>query len=763
MVTRIGTDGPDLFDDGTEDDDLFRGLAGNDVLLATDGNDTLDGGTGRDIAAYQWWAYPDGVFINNSDAARGGVAPFTADKRGYGVDKFIGIEDLNGSIGPDVVHFWYSGAIIQTWMGDDLIVAPPGTAQSPNNILAPGPGQDTIWGSDSGDLLLYRHAETSVEPPPTRGALVDLAAGTATDPWGDQDEFSGIRGVEGSNRDDRLLGSSVSDTILGNWGDDRLAGRDGGDYLSGGNGTDTLDGGDGNDWAFFLEGNHGILAYLDEGWARDAWLSQDTLISIENVEGTDLDDFIRGSEVPNFLSGGRGDDYLHGSGIGDEFEPGPGKDEITGGSGIGDAYTDDEAANVLWYSDEDGAIDVFYDGPGRVREDWRRTPTGEEWSTTDTFYMIDLVIGTDFADRFRGAAGRDWFIGGRGNDTFRGGDGADIVEFFVSEPNGVVVDLSAGTGTDGYGDTDTFFTIEEIRGTGHGDRILGDDLRNTLRGADGNDTLIGGGAADSLDGGAGVDTAVWARSAGQYILTLGSLAVMEKGADGVTDTLEDVELLRFSDGFSFGAKGAIDFRLIEGVRTVSAEDLTTFVEMYIAYFDRAPDSLGLFYWGTRLAQGMGLEEIAASFFVQPESQAIYPDPDDNAALVDAVYRNLLERDPDAGGRSYWIDALERGDVSRPEFMLAIINGAKAATGDPADAKVVEDKGRIGLDYAVINGLNDVGNAEMAMAAYDRDDGQASLAQAEVLIDGFRSAAEAGDAIVVELAGVIDDPFGDPAW
>ena len=290
------------------------------------------------------------------------------------------------------------------------------------------------------------------------------------------------------------------------------------------------------------------------------------------------------------------------------------------------------------------------------------------------------------------------------------------------------------------------------------ERLVGTPVADLLSGEAGDDTLEGGEGADTLDGGAGVDTANWDGQAEDYILSLSTGTVTEK-RDGTVDTLIDVELLQFSDGFEFGAPGAVDLRLIEGVRDVSAEDLTTFVEMYIAYFDRAPDALGLFYWGTRLAEGMGLEEIAASFFVQPESLATFPDVNDNAALVDAAYNNLLERAPDPQGRAYWIDALAQGTVSRPEFMLALINGAKAETGSAADAKVVEDKGRIGLDYAVINGLNDVKNAIDAMQFYDRADPEFSLLMAEGWIDRYRAAAESGgDEIIVELTGVIDDPF-----
>jgi hypothetical protein len=47
-----------------------------------------------------------------------------------------------------------------------------------------------------------------------------------------------------------------------------------------------------------------------------------------------------------------------------------------------------------------------------------------------------------------------------------------------------------------------------------------------------------------------------------------------------------------------------------------------------------------------------------------------------------------------------------------------------------------------------------------MAVYDRDDAVRSLAQAEALIDSYRDAAVTPDSdeIVVELTGVIDDPF-----
>jgi hypothetical protein len=47
--------------------------------------------------------------------------------------------------------------------------------------------------------------------------------------------------------------------------------------------------------------------------------------------------------------------------------------------------------------------------------------------------------------------------------------------------------------------------------------------------------------------------------------------------------------------------------------------------MYVAYFNRAPNAVGLDYWASRLTEGMTLQDIAKSFFAQPETgQRIRP-------------------------------------------------------------------------------------------------------------------------------------------
>jgi Ca2+-binding RTX toxin-like protein len=309
--------------------------------------------------------------------------------------------------------------------------------------------------------------------------------------------------------------------------------------------------------------------------------------------------------------------------------------------------------------------------------------------------------------------------------------------------------------------------VFSLTGTASTDNLVNAGA-NVIFGLGGDDVISGGKQGGFIFGGAGTDTALFDGIAANHRIqlvdgeTVKIVVADKRPGEGGTDTLTSVERLQFTDGFSFDAEGRefVDTTLLAGVLDITPEELTRFVEMYIAYFDRAPDAMGIYYWGSRLADGMLIEEIANSFYVQPESRAIYTDPDHNAALVDAVYRNLLERESEQVGRDYWINALEQGDVSRGEAVLAIINGAKAESGSVEDAKVIEDKGKIGLSYAAINGLTDVNNAKTAMAAYERGDAEASLAEAERLIDAFRDAAEnpSSNELIVELVGFVDDPF-----
>jgi hypothetical protein len=90
--------------------------------------------------------------------------------------------------------------------------------------------------------------------------------------------------------------------------------------------------------------------------------------------------------------------------------------------------------------------------------------------------------------------------------------------------------------------------------------------------------------------------------------------------------------------------------------------------LYFAYFGRRPDHGGLRYWWSRLHGGTAALGAISQFFAESsEFQAAYGSLDDEQ-FVRRVYRNVLDRDPDASGLEFWTGQLERGDRNRGQVM-----------------------------------------------------------------------------------------------
>ncbi len=182
--------------------------AGNDVVIAGRGRDTLDGGKGDDSL----------LGGGGADTLTGGEGDDTLGG-GDGSDLVLGGEgddDLDGNNLNDVVD---GGE------GDDLISGGRG-----NDFLVGGPGLDTLVG---------------------RGGQDTLEGG------GGDDALNGGGGDDcllGGMGDDVLEGQGGADTALGGLGDDSLDGGSGGDSLGGGSGRDTLRGGQQTDSLFGGEG-----------------------------------------------------------------------------------------------------------------------------------------------------------------------------------------------------------------------------------------------------------------------------------------------------------------------------------------------------------------------------------------------------------------------------------------------------------------------------------------------------------------------------
>ncbi|MTJ06082.1 MAG: DUF4214 domain-containing protein [Sediminimonas qiaohouensis] len=351
---------------------------------------------------------------------------------------------------------------------------------------------------------------------------------------------------------------------------------------------------------------------------------------------------------------------------------------------------------------------------------------------------------------------------------FTGPDGVDTADLeAIARENG-------GSFSDADDDDALVAILEEIitappadvlEGTAGADRLVDDagDANNnmdilgkggddTLIGRAGDDTLNGGKGDDILRGGEGNDIAEYSGSRDSYTVTFSDsgVSISDRRSDGDgTDTLINVETLSFSD---------TDWNLesFSDVIDLSAESLDSFMEMYIAYFDRAADSEGLLFWGTAFANGTTMEEMATLFIDQDETLAAYPAGTTNEEFANTVYGNVLGRTPDAAGLDFWVSQLDSGSVSRDQFILEVLRGVEDGT---TDRSYLDDKVDLASYFSVIKGMSDVDNARAVMDAFG-DQAGADLTAAKAAVDTAYSAAADADTgeFLLNLVGVIDDPF-----
>jgi uncharacterized delta-60 repeat protein len=144
--------------------------------------------------------------------------------------------------------------------------------------------------------------------------------------------------------------------------------------------------------------------------------------------------------------------------------------------------------------------------------------------------------------------------------------------------------------------------------------------------------------------------------------------------------------------------------------SVLGVNLSNVAKLYVATFNRAPDTLGLDYWVYQ--SGLGIEQIAQSFFDQPETQTLYPAGTSTTSFVTSVYSNLFNRAPDQLGLEYWVHELDIGSIAKQNFILAVINGAQD-TEISLDITILTNKMDIGLFFAQED-LNNVDDAKLVM-------------------------------------------------
>lgn len=177
------------------------------------------------------------------------------------------------------------------------------------------------------------------------------------------------------------------------------------------------------------------------------------------------------------------------------------------------------------------------------------------------------------------------------------------------------------------------------------------------------------------------------------------------------------------------------------------DDITN---LYVGYFNRAPDPAGLNFWVTQYtALGQtpaALSGIANSFSQVPEATNLYgflsaPLIGSPTSFLASVYSNLFGRVIDAAGSAYWAGQLALPGAAVGRIIINIISGAQ---GD--DALVVANKSLVGKSFAqtLIN-TNTAFNAGLAATALTGVTKDAATATAKILANDTAIAATAGSA------------------
>ncbi|MCV6593662.1 MAG: hypothetical protein OIF48_11960, partial [Silicimonas sp.] len=393
---------------GTNDDDFISGLGGNDTISGLGGDDGIDGGAGND--SIDGGSGYDYIFAGpGNDTFRGGgndeddELTYENAASGVTVNLATGLATNDGDGGTDVIS---DIVRIRGSAFNDNITADG----ADRNRLIGLAGNDTLNGGD-GERDEVRYSRDA-DYGGTGGVTVNLATGIAIDGFGDTDTLINIERVDGTNGNDTILGDDNRNNFKARDGNDSLFGAGDDDWLQAFNGNDTLNGGDGFDGASWLEqseaaGATGVNANLLTGIAIDAFGFTDTLISIEELEGTFFNDTLIGDNDDNNLQGEDGNDSLVGNGGRDFFRPGEGDDFVDGGSQP-NSYDGDRVRYGREH--ENGGTQ------GIVVNLANGTAT-DTFGDTDTLINIEEVVGSFFNDTIIGNGDDNYLEGNQGNDS----------------------------------------------------------------------------------------------------------------------------------------------------------------------------------------------------------------------------------------------------------------------------------------------------------------------------------------------------------
>jgi Ca2+-binding RTX toxin-like protein len=356
------------------------------------------------------------------------------------------------------------------------------TGLAGNDCFSPKGGLDTVFGGPGTDFLDYSAASAVFGAPPA-GAVINLASGVSSDPWGNPDYTLELENAQGTELGDWLVGTE---------GDNALTGLGGADTAVGFGGADTIDLGEGADQAYGYAGNDSIKG----GAGDDLFYGME---GADSLAGDGDNDLLVGGIDNDTLTGGLGNDSLFGETGDDSIDAGVGSDVADGGPGNDRIELGGYLSFPFWWS---------IDGN-------------------------DSGFGGDGDDTIAGGGG-DLLMGQGGNDVLLG----DV----SAAPTFTLRTLIGGDGNDVLFNGRNFANPGDVA-TGPAnlfadagdDTVIGGHSSDVADGGAGNDSLHAGGGADIVNGGRGVDQMAGGAGSDTFVISSVLSGTSAAAPDVITD------------------------------------------------------------------------------------------------------------------------------------------------------------------------------------------------------------------------------------
>lgn len=504
--TLVGDGGSNRLEGLTGNDTLFGG-DGDDFLVDFSGNNFVDGGNGADELNFSSLTTSTGITVNLNTT--------TSQATGVGSSIILNIEHLYGGKGNDTFTGNADNNKLRGNEGNDTLIGGAG-----NDQLDGGNGIDSMIGGDGNDNYFVDNAE-------------DVVLETNAD--------SKVGGIDTVNsfRTSYQLGNNIENGIILATSAADMAGNNLDNFITAGVGNNLINGGDGLDTVSYDSGTSataGVTVSLAVTGAQSTVGSgSDTLVSIENLRGSQYDDVLTGNANANRIEGHTGNDSLVGGDGNDSLGGGLGNDTLTGGAGV-DRFMFGSTLNAS------SNADLLTDFTSATDKIVLSTEIFAAFSASGTFTVANLRSGAgvtvaEDADDFliyNTTTNQLYYDADGSGTTFAPVYFARLQSGAALLPSDIELFTAAGITVGSTGG-------DILTGTSGSDLLDGGDGDDSINGGDGNDILIGGTGNDAVNGGPGIDTASYTTATSNAVAELHRGKALD--GQGGKDTLTSIENL----------------------------------------------------------------------------------------------------------------------------------------------------------------------------------------------------------------------------